>query len=206
MLGIACTLIALSLFAWLATAVSSGRMQNFDAAVRLDVHRWASPTLTVLMQETTVLGSARFLVMAFVIAIAAFLMAGWRHSAIALAATMAGAILLENAMKYAFHRVRPEPFFGAEPDTYSFPSGHALFSLCFYWVLANVLAGRVRSRFVHAVIWTVAVVLIVAIGLSRIYLGVHYPTDVLGGYLAAAGWLCVSSTIGSLRSTPKDDG
>jgi undecaprenyl-diphosphatase len=105
---------------------------------------------------------------------------------------MAGALVLDISLKHAFHRQRPTPFFGPLPHTYSFPSGHAMFSVCFYGVLAGLVADRTNSRVIKICIWLLAVVLIAAIGLSRIYLGVHYPTDVLGGYLAAV-W--VSSTI-----------
>ncbi|MGD0563895.1 MAG: phosphatase PAP2 family protein [Roseiarcus sp.] len=193
-------LIALALWAGLAAALSSEGVQRFDAAVRLAVHRWASPNLTALMQGIAVLGSVGFLAAAALVAIAGLLVAGRRRSAIALAGTMAGAFLLENAMKYAIHRVRPEPFFGTEPETYSFPSGHALFSLCFYCTLASGLAQRRRSGLARAAIGTAAAALIAAIGLSRIYLGVHYPSDVLGGYLAAAFWLGVVAAIRGLRS------
>jgi len=198
--GIAWTLITLALFIRLAAALSSDSIQNFDAAIRLDIHQWASPPLTSLAQGITVLGSVRFIGMAFVIAIAGCLKVGWQQSAVTLTWTMAGAIVLDNAIKYSFHRARPEPFFGIEPDTYSFPSGHAMFALCFYCTLANVFAERLRSRFARAAIWTVAALLVAAIGLSRIYLGVHYPTDVLGGYLAAAFWLGAVASIKSLRS------
>ena len=104
-------------------------------------------------------------------------------------AMMAGAVVLENALKYAVHRTRPEPFFGTPPESYSFPSGHALFSACFYGALAWMLAARTRNAGACAAIWTAALALIAAIGLSRVYLGVHYPTDVIGGYLVAAFWL-----------------
>jgi len=107
---------------------------------------------------------------------------------------MAGALVLDISLKYAFHRQRPTPFFVPLPHTYSFPSGHALFSFCFYGVLAGLIADRVKSRAVEVCVWVAAALLIAAIGLSRIYLGVHYPTDVIAGYVAAAVW--VSSMIG----------
>jgi hypothetical protein len=108
--GITWTSTALILFAGLAVALSSDGIQTFDAAIRLSIHLCASPTLTKKKKKVTVLGSVTFLGAAFVIAIAGFLIAGWRESAVALTWTMAGAVLLENGMKYAFHRVRPEPF------------------------------------------------------------------------------------------------
>jgi undecaprenyl-diphosphatase len=107
--------------------------------------------------------------------------------------------VLDISLKHAFHRIRPVPFFVALPHTYSFPSGHALFSFCFYGVLAGLLADRTRSRTARIYLRLAAAVLIAAIGLSRIYLGVHYPTDVLGGYLAAAVWVSSMIAFDQLR-------
>ena len=77
-------------------------------------------------------------------------------------------------------------FSAASPSSYSFPSGHALGSLCFYGILAAILAGRARGRGAEFCIWVATVLLVGMIGLSRIYLGVHYPSDVIAGYCAAA--------------------
>jgi Membrane-associated phospholipid phosphatase len=84
---------------------------------------------------------------------------------------------------------RPEPFFGTAPETYSFPSGHALFSACFYGALAWLLGAALRNFGARAAIWAMSLALIAAIGLSRLYLGVHYPTDVIAGYLVAVFWI-----------------
>src|SRR5260370_36869525 len=102
---------------------------------------------------------------------------------------MGGALVLDLALKYAFHRPRPVPFFGAAPHSWSFPSGHSLFSFCIYGVLAGLFIARVKSWPLKIAIWCAAAALIGMIGLSRIYLGVHYPSDVLAGYLAWAGWV-----------------
>ncbi|MFB3918234.1 MAG: phosphatase PAP2 family protein [Terriglobales bacterium] len=83
------------------------------------------------------------------------------------------------------------------PHSYSFPSGHSLFSFCIYGVLAGLLTARIRSGALRAVIWLLAAGLITAIGTSRIYLGVHYPSDVIAGYLAAA--MLVSTLIAADR-------
>jgi membrane-associated phospholipid phosphatase len=70
--------------------------------------------------------------------------------------------------------------------SYSFPSGHALYSLCFYGVLASLLAAHAPPGAAPIGIYVAAALLIAGIGLSRVYLGVHYPSDVIAGYLAAA--------------------
>src|SRR5262249_2175727 len=118
-----------------------------------------------------------------------FIYVRWRRATLWLVITLLGALVLDLTLKYAFHRPRPTPFFGPLPPTYSFPSGHSLFSFCFYALLAGLWGGRIRSGWLGTMIWTVAAVLVFAIGLSRIYLGVHYPSDVIAGYLAATIWV-----------------
>lgn len=183
---------AVFLFAWIAEEVWEQHSMQADLAVRNWVHQYSSPALTRAAKFMSFVGS-EVLGAAFVISLLAFAYLRWRRAAVWLTVTMAGALVLDLSLKYAFHRARPDPFFVPVPHTYSFPSGHALFSVCFYGVLAGLLADRINSLLLRICIWTVAVVLVIAIGLSRIYLGVHYPTDVLGGYLAAAVW--VSSMI-----------
>jgi len=125
----------------------------------------------------------------------------WRRAAIWLLATLAGATVLSLALKSAFHRPRPTLFFGAVPHTYSFPSGHSMFSFCFYGVLAGLLTARIDSRPLRILIWIVAAAaLVLSIGLSRIYLGVHYPSDVLAGYLAGAIWVSTMLALDRLRT------
>ncbi|MCL5745650.1 MAG: phosphatase PAP2 family protein, partial [Acidobacteria bacterium] len=72
-------------------------------------------------------------------------------------------------------------------------SGHALFALCLYGILASLTAGRTPRVGVRVVIWMFAVILIAAIGFSRIYLGAHYPTDVIAGYAAGFIWVVAVS-------------
>jgi len=179
--------VALFLFAWLAEEVFEGSAADFDAVVRNSVHRFASPPLTSAMVVVSHLGS-EVLVAVVVVAVALFIRARWRRAAIWLALATLGGLLLETVLKLSYHRARPVPFFGVTPHSYSFPSGHSLMSFCVYGMLAGLLSHRVGSRSERVLVWVVAAVLIASIGVSRIYLGVHYPTDVLGGYLAAALW------------------
>jgi undecaprenyl-diphosphatase len=147
------------------------------------------------MGFATRLGSASLLTLLFLACFLGLCLGGLRRNAWTLAITMAGAVVLENGLKYLVHRARPEPFFGlSAPETYSFPSGHTLFSTCFYGVIAWSIADHVSDSFSRAAIWISAAVIIVVVGFSRVYLGIHYPTDVLGGFLAAAFWLSAVHT------------
>ena len=95
-----------------------------------------------------------------------------------------------GVLKLSFHRQRPQPFFDTHlPASYSFPSGHALLSFCLWGAGAALFTADQKKRWVRIAILTIAVVLVVAIGFSRIYLGVHYPSDVLAGYLGALVWI-----------------
>jgi undecaprenyl-diphosphatase len=121
-----------------------------------------------------------------------FVLRGWRREAILFSITMCGASLLDVTLKHTFQRARPVPFFNiVAPSSYSFPSGHSLASFCFYGALAAILTTRLENLRIRIFLWTGAVILILLIGLSRIYLGVHYTTDVIAGFAAALIWIVV---------------
>jgi undecaprenyl-diphosphatase len=185
-LGVA--VLALFLFAWLGSEVVEGDTQHFDQVIREWVHRYASPGMTGAMTAISLLGY-NLLIVELAIALAVFAWLRWRRAAVWLAIAMAGSLVLDLALKYLYHRTRPTAYFGMAPHSYSFPSGHALCSFCFYGVLAGLLSARIKSLALQIVIWAAAAALVIAIGLSRIYLGVHYPSDVLAGYLAATVWV-----------------
>jgi membrane-associated phospholipid phosphatase len=186
--SLAIAILCLFLFAWLGREILAGDTLRFDDAVRGWVHQFASPGLTRVMIALSALGYG-FLLFALLIAFMFFARLRWLRAAAWLAVTMSGALLLDLTLKYAYHRHRPKAFFGASPESYSYPSGHALCSLCFYGVLAGLLSARIQPLLWRIVIWSAAALLVIAIGFSRIYLGVHYPSDVLGGYLAATVWV-----------------
>lgn len=189
-LGLLAAAAALYLFAELAGEVREGDTRRLDESALGLLNRLASPPLTSFMRAVTYLGSNEFLLVAGACALLAFLLAGWRRAAAALAVTMAGAALLNFVLKLAFRRERPSPFFDTPlPESYSFPSGHALLSFCFYGVIAAAVATRLRGRRPRAFVWAAAALLVSLVGLSRLYLGVHYPSDVLAGYAAAFVWV-----------------
>ncbi len=189
---------SLVLFAWIAGSLSHAWVRNFDFAVRNKVHEYASPSLTKWMIAISYIGGDG-LVIAAILSLAVFLIFRWRRAAVWLVINISGTLVLDLTLKYSFARLRPLPFFVPMPRTPSFPSGHALFSFCFYGVLAGLLAHRIQSRWLQVLIWTVAVLLVGAIGLSRIYLGVHYPSDVVAGYLTGTLWVSTMIAVDRMR-------
>jgi undecaprenyl-diphosphatase len=179
-------------FLWLAYAVAHGMSQDFDLAVREAIHSRAVVPLTYAMQTATQLGGAYFL-FGFGAVVVAFLLRSDRAREAALFTIAAlGAEAVNETMKLVFHRPRPEAYFGyPSPVSYSFPSGHSLVSYCFYLALAEILIEPEWPMWRKLAVWIAAGFLVLLIGFSRVYLGVHYPTDVIGGYLAAVAWAAV---------------
>ena len=196
---------ALLLFSWLAGEVVRGGSRAFDQAARDFAQRIASPPLTDAMRGFTFLGEALQITELLILTVVLFFRQGRKRAAWLMVITMTGGLLVERLLKVLFHRTRPEPFFGTVlPSSYSFPSGHALLSCCFFGALAAMLTVREQRRAVRIGVWTAAALLAALIGFSRIYLGVHYVTDVIAGYAAAVVWVfavgCVYRLISRRRA------
>ena len=190
LLAIAGALLALFLFERLADEILEGEKLAFDAAIRSYVHSFASPWLTTVMRALSDIGNITAVVVATAIACIVLLLKHRRAGAILMAITIGGAAILMWGLKLLFHRTRPAPYFGIPvPTDYSFPSGHSLVAFCFYGVLAAMISTELKRRPARVAVWIAAALMAFSIGLSRIYLGVHYPSDVLGGYLAGAVWI-----------------
>jgi undecaprenyl-diphosphatase len=196
-------IVCIFLFGWIAGEMLEGDTRTFDFAIRNWAHGFASPGLTRAMTAISLLGYD-VLIVELVVAVVIFLRLRWRRAAAWLALSMAGALALDLALKFAFRRQRPQPFFGDAPHSFSFPSGHALCSFVFYAVLAGLIAQRIRSRALRVAVGVAAGTVIAAIGLSRIYLGVHYPSDVIAGYLAAAIWVSALLVLDHVRKVRKN--
>lgn len=201
-ISLAVAILCLFLFVWLGREMRAGDTLRFDEAIRNWVHQFASPGMTTFMKIVSMMG-AQILAAELLIAFLVFARLRWKRAAFWLAIAMIGALVLEASLKYAYHRIRPQAYFVPEPASYSFPSGHSLTSFCFYGVLAGLLTDRIKSLPWRIAIWTVAALLIILIGLSRIYLGVHYPSDVLAGYLAATVWVGTIIVLDHVRKVRK---
>jgi undecaprenyl-diphosphatase len=189
-LGLASAASASFFFAWLANEVLEGDVNTFDETVRVFVLGFASESLTTLMRFVTMLGSTLFLGVLCFSVFAVFIIKNRKRAAVLLMTTAVGAVILNFALKVSFGRVRPVPFFDTPlPDSYSFPSGHALYAACFYGALAWLVNARIQNKSLRILIWSLAVSLALLIGLSRVYLGVHYPSDIIAGFAAAIVWI-----------------
>lgn len=188
--GLIAAALALALFSWLGREIVTGLTPALDDRLRTGLHDLASPGLTRLMIAASRFGGPGWLAPLGSVLAVGFFVRGWRRAAALAVITMAGAGLLDALLKYWFARVRPAPFFDYPlPVSHSFPSGHAFFAASFLGGLAVLISGRVRGTAVRAGVWILALGLILLVGVSRIYLGVHYPSDVLAGYAAAVVWV-----------------
>lgn len=181
---------------------------SLDASVLEWLHRHASPTGMAVCIAISRIGSPLAMTL---LAIGGALLLAALEEWIVLGgwiAAFTGASALDRWLKLVVHRPRP-PYAAAiiHYPTWSFPSGHAMGSLVGFGMLAYVLvrfAGGIRRA--RIVVWGLAALLIVLIGASRMYLGVHYLSDVVGGYAVGAAWLAVciwGVELADRRRTPR---
>ena len=190
-----CLIVSSLLFAAMAVFMVLGVTDNLDAATRAGINRWASPNLTALAEGASFIGSVAVLFSLTGLVAAGLWLGGRQRAALMLLLVMGIAIIVNNAIKLTFARARPEAFFGTLPDSYSFASGHALFSACFFSVVAGLIEARLTSSWQRAIVWVLACSIMAGVGLSRIYLGVHYLTDVIAGFALAALIVCLVRSV-----------
>jgi undecaprenyl-diphosphatase len=182
--------LALLLFSWLGREIITGVPLSADERLRSAIHAHSSPGVTSVMIAASQFGGPAWLVPLALGLAVAFLVHGWRRGALLVVVTVAGAGLLNGLLKQTFNRARPAPYFDYPlPASNSFPSGHAFFAASLIGGSAVLISARLRSLPLRVVLWLVALSLILLIGFSRVYLGVHYPSDVLGGYAIAIVWV-----------------
>lgn len=190
LIGLGLVLLAAWGIAALADLVTGGEPLWLDRNALLWIDRHATPWLDAAALEITALGSA---VVAYtVVLVASALLWSWHDRApvFMLWAALIGGLFLNTSLKLIIGRPRPRVFEWRVQyiDSPSFPSGHAMTAAVVYATLAYLIIRLDPSPFVRGLTIALAVLIIALVGLSRLYLGVHYPTDVLGGYAVGFAW------------------
>ena len=185
-LGLAVSVLALYLFAVLADTVMDEETIRIDYGVLGALREVQSPGLDRLAVFFSMLGSEVLAVLMLVLII----VFGWKRrwgAVVGLLVTVVGAQMLNNVLKDWFHRTRPRRWRGWPAEAFSFPSGHAMVAAAFY-LFVGYLAWRLLKGRTRIVCASFLVLIALLIGLSRLYLGVHYLTDVVAGYVAGIAW------------------
>lgn len=189
-IGLTISMLFLVLFSKLAAeTLYENEMHEFDLLITGFIRYPAGQALDSFMLWVTKLGSVTVVLAVTCSLLAFLLLRGRRHEANALLLCLAGAALLNQLLKFLYARARPDLFRVVEESGYSFPSGHSMVSFCLYGFLAYIFSRDFSSICRSWLIYSVAGLVVSLIGISRIYLGVHYPTDVLAGFVAGGTWL-----------------
>lgn len=191
-LGLVFSSVCLWLFAALAKQVlANAPITAIDHELANMLHARATPLGTTVYRLVTAFGGSWIIVIAIVVGLFFLVRRYWSYLAVWVIALVGGG-LLSLQMKTLF--ARPRPVF-TNPllieESFSFPSAHAMTSLITYGILAYFLWHEVQNRVVRILIVFAAVLLVILVGISRMTLGVHYLSDVLGGFMAGGIWLGV---------------
>lgn len=187
-LGLVISLAMLLLFGLIAALVARDATQAMDEAVLLWMYGHSTPRLDAWALELTMLGSSVVVVVVVAVASAFLWVSRHHYSVLLLWVAMLGGAVLNYTLKAVFARPRPELWERMHAGSPSFPSGHAMTAVVVYGTLAYLVARLESGRGMRRLTFAVAGLLIATIGSTRLYLGVHYPSDVIAGYMAALSW------------------
>jgi len=198
--GFAGLVASLVVLGSLADGVRDQEVFALDTWATPFLHGISSPGLDAFFTGLTTMGSS-YVVFPVFLAAVALLVARRRYGAsVFLTVALGGSLAIDFVMKLIFERPRPKLDYAAVLPDYSFPSGHSMNGVVFYVSIALIL-WSVFGRQVGLISLAIAIALAFGIGVSRIYLGYHYLTDVVGGWLAGVVWLLIVGA--AFRIRPK---
>lgn len=192
--GVVLGALAFWFFKTQADHVVEGRADRVDEAVMEAVHKIDNPHMGRLMHLATQLGSHAAIGTAAGLTALMMMRRGRKHDAWTVVVSTGGAMAINTILKNIFRRQRPKELARRIklPRSHSFPSGHSLLSAATYPIVAHHLVEN-HSLPVQAVAHSLAGMIVLSVGFSRVYFGVHFPSDVLGGFAAGFGWLGLTS-------------
>ncbi|WP_223587828.1 phosphatase PAP2 family protein [Neobacillus bataviensis] len=179
-------------FSFISLLISDQKIIMFDRVVIQMIQDQESPGLTSVMKTFTFIGSASFvIILSLVLMFFLYKVLHHRIELILFITAILGSACINGILKNLFQRVRPDLHRLIEIEGYSFPSGHAMSAFTVYGIITFLLWRHIPSKWGRSILIIFSIVMILSIGISRIYLGVHYPSDVIGGYFASGFWLAV---------------
>lgn len=193
-LSLVIAIAALWLFSEVAdNVIDQDRLAQFDAQVLVLLAPWRTSAGLTIASVMSRFGTSLVMSALALVVLLSLHRRNWRAVTAGWVLVFGGGKLMEALLKHTFHRTRP---IGAlqhlANPTYSYPSGHAMGAMIGYGVLAYMALLRVHRPAARAAVTATAALMILAVGLSRLVLAVHYFTDVVGGYAAGAVWLALS--------------
>lgn len=180
--------LSLIIFLKIGSEVIEQELLVFDSIITNFVYSFRTPAMTKVMMSLTSLGSPLFLGFIFLIFVV-FLYTRRRKDVFIYSVILYSGVVLNFILKLVFERPRPLNLPLIHENTYSFPSGHAMDSFVFYFALSYFIFRETGSSKFSTLMFVIAGLIVFLVGISRIYLGVHYPSDVLAGYIAGFMWL-----------------
>lgn len=198
--GLATCLLIIYLLAQLSEEVWEKEVFAFDENILLWIHRFSHPILDTIMLNITKLGNPTVVVTITIITFGILWWKQYRQEATIFGIHASGGVILSYGLKFTFSKSRPQLWEQLIKETsFSYPSGHALGSMVLYGFIAYLLASH-YPKFAK-IIYIFALILIGTIGLSRLYLGVHWPTDIIAGYGVGYLWVIFSITMLKLQKS-----
>lgn len=192
-----CALAAI--FSIVTFGVLTGKTSGFDLEWSKTIYSLRTPVLTQTMFAVSSISSTPTTGLLTVIVIAAFWLKNRRKTAVFFGAALLAGVIANNAIKYSVHRFRPDIAPLEDASFYSFPSGHSMNSLVFYGTLLYIAHRSIKNKYLLAAMDIAAIIFVSLVGFSRIYLGAHFPTDVVAGFVAGTCVLCAAIEIGNRR-------